>query len=59
MIAGPQPVLRLIAILLAAITVLLFLLLREAEDIERQMPPFEMACGSDYSPCKVEITNRS
>lgn len=58
LISGPQPVLRVIALLLAAIAVLLFLLLREVEEIERQMPPYQEVCGNDYSPCKVEITNR-
>jgi hypothetical protein len=54
---GPQPVLRLIALLLSAIAILLFLLLRAVEDIERQMPYPQEICGSDYDPCRVKITS--
>lgn len=53
-IAGPQPVLRLIALLLAVIAYLLFALLEQAETIEQAIPYIEV-CGGDYNPCHTII----
>lgn len=58
LIGGPQPAQRLIALLLALIALLLYLLLKEVENIERQMPYPQDVCGDSYNPCSVEITNR-
>ena len=56
-IRGDQPKLRLTALLQSAIAVLLFLLLKEVIDIERQMPWQQEICGSSYNPCEVRVRN--
>ena len=55
LLAGPQPVLRLIALLLAAIAAVLFLLLQEVESIQYQMPGYIDTCGDYDDPCQVRI----
>jgi hypothetical protein len=52
--AGPQPVLRLIAMLLAIIAVLLTLILLEARKIQHVMPTTD--CGFYYNPCQVQLS---
>ena len=56
-IIGPQPVQRLIALLLALVVVLLFLLLRRVEAIDDNTRYPQDVCGSDYDPCEVNIRN--
>ena len=55
LIVGPQPVLRLIALLLAAIATLLYLLLLEAGEIKSDMPIYQAVCGDYDNPCQVRI----
>lgn len=55
LIAGPQPVLRLIALLLAAIATVLYLLLQEVESIQYQMPGYIATCGDYDNPCQVRV----
>jgi hypothetical protein len=55
-VVGPQPVLRLIALLLAIVVVLLVLILQEVKDLYRVTPSID--CGDTYAPCKVEVTNQ-
>lgn len=50
-IVGPQPVLRLIALLLAVIAALLYLIRNDIRALDIPTP-----CGdSSYQPCHVEI----
>jgi hypothetical protein len=56
LVVGPQPVLRLIALLLGVIAVLLFLLLQEAGAIKRSIYTPDV-CGDAYHPCEVRVTN--
>lgn len=51
-IAGPQPVLRMIAALLAGILAVLVLILFKLDDVLYSMPP---DCGALYFPCTVQI----
>lgn len=53
-IGGPQPVLRLMALLLAVIAVLLYLDWQEQREMHHEMPP---TCGDTYNPCQVQIDN--
>ena len=61
LIAGPQPVLRLIALLLAIIAALLVVICREVHAIYLLPPPDICGTGPSASPlglsapCKVEI----
>ena len=49
---GPQPELRIIAVLLCVIAALLVLIWQEAKDINNYMPS---PCGDGYNPCSVVI----
>lgn len=52
-ILGPQPELRLIVLLLAAIAVLLLLNLDQGKRILRNMPD---PCGESNRPCDVRVS---
>ncbi len=55
LIAGPSPVLRLIALLLALVAGLLYLLVEDIEYISRNIPE---TCGNGtYYPCSVRIVD--
>jgi len=54
-IIGPQPILRVIAVLLAVIAVILVLIWREAVTIEKQI--IEPCGNGEYTPCYVKTAN--
>ncbi len=57
---GPQPELRIIALLLAVIAILLMLIWRAAVQIDRDIPTVPDAptvCGDSADPCEVHITH--
>ena len=57
LVVGPQPVLRLIAVLLAVIAALLYLVYEKLDAMHYDMP--SDPCGSStYEPCQVEIMKR-
>lgn len=56
LIAGEQPELRIIAVLLAVIAYLQWEILEESVSINRSIPYVEN-CGSSYNPCEVKVTN--
>lgn len=56
LIAGQHPEARVIIVLLAVITYLLFAILWQLEEIDSSIPYIE-SCGYSGDPCKVEIVS--